>query len=189
MDNYNNWLYKAKDIGDKVASKSKDIVPDLARLLIATGFIMEAVRPSIEWTLKVREDPDISRDTFISTTFVTVVYGLGLLAGAGMILIRSKVVDGLSLLVRVVCFQICASWISSSSFDTKLEFFLRKGAVFGVLYLVSVESRAEARTLSPGVPSHDQTIQDLKLGGFLLAWKTWSLYMFHKGQCSYLQVG
>jgi uncharacterized membrane protein YphA (DoxX/SURF4 family) len=120
------------------------VTDDFTRFSLICIFLEDGISMWVEWT-EQREYMDISWGCgwFLATMFV-VVNLLGQLGGVAMVLFRFRVDIACCVLGFIVFFQTVAN-----SFLWPAHFLFRHLGLIGALLLVL----AEARTLSPGVPS------------------------------------
>merc|ERR1711990_692305 len=144
----NEILSKAEDIADKVTRSSKHVLPHLARFCLVSTFFEDGVRMWVQWS-EQREYMDISWGCgwFVATLFV-VVNLIGQLGAVAMVLTRYKVDIACGILFFIVVLQTIAY-----SILWDMQFLFRNLALVGALLLVLAESRAEGKSMIPGIPS------------------------------------
>jgi len=148
MAQQNEWLSWAEDKADLVARKGKHILPIFARACLVSTFFEDGIRMWTQWN-EQREYMDISWGCgwFLATMFV-VINLLGQLGGVAMVMTQFKVEIACGVLFFIVVLQTIAY-----SILWDMQFLFRNLALVGALLLVLAESRAEGKSMIPGIPS------------------------------------
>ena len=156
----------------QVSRKGKHILPIVARACLVSTFFEDGIRMWTQWN-EQREYMDISWGCgwFLATMFV-VINLIGQLGGVGMVMFRFKVDIACGVLFFIVVLQVLLFILFNVHFFTlkkllswpkfqtiaysilwDMQFLFRNLALVGALLLVLAESRAEGKSLFPGVPS------------------------------------
>jgi len=148
MATQNEWLSWAEDRADLIARRGKNILPIIARACLVSTFFEDGIRMWTQWN-EQREYMDISWGCgwFLATMFV-VINLIGQLGGVIMVMGKLKVEIACGVLFFIVCLQTIAY-----SILWDMQFLFRNLALVGALLLVLAESRAEGKSMIPGIPS------------------------------------
>merc|ERR1712156_31804 len=148
MAQQNEWLSWAEDRADLIARRGKHILPIIARACLVSTFFEDGIRMWTQWN-EQREYMDISWGCgwFLATMFV-VINLIGQLGGVIMVMGKLKVEIACGVLFFIVCLHTIAY-----SILWDLQFLFRNLALVGALLLVLAESRAEGKSMIPGIPS------------------------------------
>jgi len=148
MATQKEWLSWAEDKADLIARKGKHILPIVARACLVSTFFEDGFRMWTQWN-EQREYMDISWGCgwFLATLFV-VINLIGQLGGVVMVMLKLKAEVACGALFFIVVLQTIAY-----SILWDMQFLFRNLALVGALLLVLAESRAEGKSMIPGIPS------------------------------------